>query len=358
MANEPFFSPLSPEAVFTPDLVETPAEVDAVVTPPVVEETPVAETIETPTLEAETVEVPPIVETPAAVEVIKEVEKIVEKYPEMDEYTKEIFDALLEGKEDVLLNYLSEKNRDYNSMSDYDAVKASIKKLNPNYTDEIAELKMERQYGELVKIDTSKLDPIDNEDELALAQAHNKKVDENLKLLKLDAFDARINLNNGKKDIKLPKIEKQEQVANNAPTPEAIEQGRKDWQEYVDKSIPEVKDFTYKVGDEEVSYSVSDAERKQMSTLLKESNGNQILQELGWIDKEGKQNVSKIAGDVLKLKKLDMLISNAYTQGKTAGTTSTVEGIKNIDLKTGKVTSVADQPFDIGKHGFGHLNPK
>jgi hypothetical protein len=109
---------------------ETPAEVTAEVKP-----TEVTEQIETP---AAIIETPAVVETPVETptpeptqaevkEVIKEVEKIVEKYPEMDEHTGAIFQALMEGKEDVLLNYLSEKHRDYNTMSDYDVVKAQLK---------------------------------------------------------------------------------------------------------------------------------------------------------------------------------------------------------------------------------------
>ncbi len=349
MANEPMFSPVAPDAVYTPETpIETPAEVTAEVTPPVVtEETPAAE----PTLEA-----PAEVTAPTQVEVIREVEKIVEKYPEMDEYTSELFTALMEGKEDVLLNYLSEKHRDYKKMSDYDAIKANLLKSNPHYSDEDAALKIEMQYGDVVKIDLSGLDA--ESEEYAEAVAHNKTVERNQKLLKLDAVEARAALESAKKEIKLPKIKQQEVVVDNQPTPEAIEQGRRDWQAYVDNSIPEVKDFTYKVGDEDVSYQVSDAERKEMSTLLKESNGNQILQELGWVDKEGKQNVSKIAGDVLKLKKMATLISNAYTQGKTAGTKSTVAEIKNLDLSQNNSTTVAAPTADIGLLGFGHLNPK
>lgn len=349
MANEPMFSPVAPDAVYTPETpIETPAEVTAEVTPTVVtEETPAAE----PTLES-----PAEVSAPTTVEVIREVEKIVEKYPEMDEYTSELFTALMEGKEDVLLNYLSEKHRDYKKMSDYDAIKANLMKSNPHYSDEDAALKIEMQYGDVVKIDLSGLDA--DSEEYAEAVAHNKTVERNQKLLKLDAVEARAALESAKKEIKLPKIKQQEVVADNQPTPEAIEQGRRDWQAYVDNSIPEVKDFTYKVGDEDVSYQVSDAERKEMSTLLKESSGNQILQELGWVDKDGKQNVSKIAGDVLKLKKMATLISNAYTQGKTAGTKSTVAEIKNLDLSQNNLTTVAAPQADIGLLGFAHLNPK
>lgn len=353
MATEPMFSPVAPEAIYIPEtpIAEVVAEVNATTeTPAVVPETPAAEApIEAPVAEV------PAEGPPTTVEVIKEVEKIVEKYPEMDEYTSEIFTAILEGKEDVLLNYLSEKNRDYTKMSDYDVVKASLRKTNPHYSDEDAALKIEMQYGDVVKVDLSGMET--DSEEYAEALHHNKTVERNLKMLKLDASDARNALETAKKEVKLPRIQ-QQAVTDNAPTPEAIEQGRKDWHEYVDKNIPEVKDFTYKVGDEDVSYKVSDAERTEMSTLLKESDGNKILQELGWIDKDGKQNVSRIAGDVLKLKKMSTLVSNAYTQGKTAGTKSTVAEIKNIDLSANNSQGVATQPADIGLLGFAHLNPK
>lgn len=354
MANESAFSPIPKDAVYVPEPpIETPVEVNAEVTPPVVEP-PAAEVPIEPVVEA------PIVETPPTVaETIREVEKIVEKYPEMDEYTGEIFQALLDGKEDVLLNYLLEKNRDYKTMSDFDLVKADLLKKNPHYTPEIVELKMERQYGDLVKIDLSKIDAEDKPDEYLAAETHNRKVEDNLKLLKLDAFDARNLLETGRKEIKLPKITKEEVTTQaEIPTPEAVEAAKKEWAEYVDKGIPEVKEFNYKIEDEDVSYVVSDTERSEIAAFLKTANGNEILQRLGWMDKDGKQNISKIAGDVLKLEKMQTLISNSFKKGQAVGTKETVSGIKNIDLKTGSNTSVAEAPFDIGKHGFSHLNPK
>ncbi len=361
MANEPVFSPVPKDAVYVPEPpIETPVEVNAEVTPPVVEP-PAAET---PT---EPVEVPitdPPVEEPVAevppttTEVIREVEKIVEKYPEMDEFQQTILEYILEGKTKELGQFIAESQRDYTTMSDYDVVKADLLKKNPHYTPEILELKMERQYGDLAKINLDAI-PEDKPDEYLAAQAHNQKVDDNLKLLKLDAFEARNVLETGRKEIKLPKITKEEvAVQTEAPTPEAIEAAKKEWAEYVDKGIPEVKEFTYKVENEDVSYKVSDAERNELATFLKAANGNEILQRLGWMDKDGKQNISKIAGDVLKLEKMQTIISNSFKKGQSVGTKDTVAGIKNIDLKNGSNSAVAEQPTDIGKIGFAHLNPK
>lgn len=353
MANESVFSPIPKDAVYVPEPpIETTPEVNDVVTPPVVEP-PAAEVAIEPVVEAPAVETPPTV-----AETIREVEKIVEKYPEMDEFQQTILEYILEGKTKELGQFIAESQRDYATMSDFDIVKADLLKKNPHYTPEIIELKMERQYGDLVKINLGAI-PEDKPDEYLAAEAHNLKVEDNLKLLKLDAFDARNLLETGRKEIKLPKITKEEVTTQvEAPTPEAVEAAKKEWAEYVDKGIPEVKEFNYKVENEDVSYVVSDSERNELAAFLKTANGNEILQRLGWMDKDGKQNISKIAGDVLKLEKMQTLISNSFKKGQAVGTKETVSGIKNIDLKTGSNMSVAEAPFDIGKHGFGHLNPK
>lgn len=351
MASEPLFNPgFEP---YVAPVEETPIETATEVTDVV---TPAEVPTETPAAATETT--PPAAETPTPTEVIKEVEKIVEKYPEMDEYTRELFDALMEGKEDTLLSYLTEKHKDYTKMSDYDVVKAQMRKEKPHYSDEDADLKIEGKYGELIRIDLSKIDETKDPDEYIDAVAHNKLVDRNQRSLKLDAIDARAELIAAKKEIKLPKIDTPKAQVADAPSAESIEQGRRDWQANVAKEIPQMQDFTYKVGDEDVSYKVSDAERKAEVAFFNDLDFNKLVGRLGWVDKDGKQNIQKMAGDVLKLEKMQTLISNAFTQGKTTGTKATVADIKNLDLSRSKATSVADEPFDIGKHGFGHLNPK
>lgn len=339
----------------------SPLPVGAVYEAPVVEETvlEVNETVENTVVTEEAPIVEEVVATTAGVkETIREVEKIVEKYPEMDEYTTEMFNALMEGKEDVLYTYLAEKNRDYKTMSDYDVVKANLMKANPNLTDEIAELKMERTYREIYKVDTSKINKEESPDEYEEATDHNKKVEENLKLLKLDAFDARLALEASKKDIKLPKIKTNEVEVPKQPTAEEIAQGRATWEATVNEEVPKVKEFTWKIGDEDVNYKVSEDELKDNLEFMKNLNNLTLATELGWMDKDGKQNVAKIAGDVRKLKSIDKLIASAYSQGKAAGAKGTAEKIKNIDLTAKAQTITTGTPADIGLLAFGHLNPK
>lgn len=346
-------------------LAETP-EVPPVVTPELTPPVVTPETVETPaaTIETPAAEVPPIVEPPTAVE-IREVEKIVEKYPEMDEFQTNILQYIQEGKLSELGRFIADSQRDYVTMSDYDVVKANLMRSNPNYTDEIAGLKIEMQYGEIAKIDLSKIDNVLDAEAYAEAEDHNATVDRNLKMLKVDAVDARASLESAKKEIKLPIIEKQTPhvETTNSPTPESIAQAKSDWEALVDKELPNVKEFTFNVGNDEighedVSYKVSDVERSEQSTFIKDLDMQKMVARLGWVDGNGKQNIQKMAGDVLKLEKMQQIISSAYTQGHTTGTKGTIVEIKNIDLNGNVQTSVAETPPDIGLQVWGHLNPK
>lgn len=349
----------------TPEIV---SEVTETVTPTVVE--PVVETVVTPSAEiiTEPIVTPEptyVVPTPEVKEVIKEVEKIVEKYPEMDEYTKELFDALMDGKEDVLLNYLSEKHKDYKTMSDYDVVKEDLKKSNPSWTAEEVNLEIAYKYGDkLAKIDISNIDKDLEPDEYKEAVAHNRQVEQNEILLKRDSRDARIRLDQGKKEVKLPKIEKTVEAPVEQVVPqEEIDRRTNEWKSLVDEAVPTLKEFTFKVGDkdsgyEDVVFGITDAQRKEQAEFLTGMNIDSLLNRMGWLEPDGKRNVSKLAGDVLKLEAMQQMIQSAYTQGKTAGGKGIIGEIKNIDLKANNAQSVQTLPPDIGMAVWGNLNPK
>lgn len=358
VAEETINTPTPEAAPEVNGVVETPPVVEpvveAVVTPPVVETT---ETVVTP--EAT------VVPTPEVKEVIKEVEKIVEKYPEMDDYTKEIFDALINGQEDTLLAYLSDKHKDYKTMSDYDVVKEDLKKNNPSWTPEEINLEIAYKYGDkLAKIDITNIDKDLEPDEYKEAVAHNRQVEQNEILLKRDSRDARIRLDQLKKDIKLPKIEQPvvAPIVDEVPQ-EEIDRRKNEWKSLVDEAVPTLKEFTYKVGDkdsgyEDVVFGITDVQRKEQAEFLTGMNIDSLLTRMGWIEADGKRNVSKLAGDVLKLESMQQLIQSAYTQGKTAGSKGTLGEIKNVDLTNKSPQAVPATQPDIGQLLFGHLNPK
>lgn len=342
----------------TETIVDAPKETESVVevnTTEIAPEVPIEEVVAST---QEVVETPVV--TPEIKEVIREVEKIVEKYPEMDEHTKEIFDALMAGEEDTLLNYLSEKKRDYNTMSDYDAVKTQLKKDNPRWSNEDVELQIEVKYGELVKIDLNSIDAELDLEKYERAELYNKQVERNEKLLKVDARDARILLTDAKKELKLPKI-KVDEVPSNELTPEQIAANQLKWEQDVTDEVPKLTDFVVKVGDkdsgyEDVSFKVDDKEKTELVEFMKGFSLPTLAKRLGWVDKDGKPNIQKAAGDVLKLEKDDQRIKSAFTQGKTAGSKGTIAEIKNIDLKNQSNNSVQTVQGDLNP--FGHLVPK
>jgi hypothetical protein len=134
-------------------------------------------------------------------------------------------------------------------------------------------LKIERKYGEIHKIDLSTLDK--ESVEYAEAEETNKQVDINQKDMRLDAIEAREALNAKKQEIKLPKIETPQVDVPVQKTAEEVEQEKAQWHTLVDSEIPNVKEFTFKVGDkeggyEDVAFQVTDAERSEQAEFFKE----------------------------------------------------------------------------------------
>ena len=89
---------------FWGDAVSMPHEQETIIEEsPVIQNEQVAEVI-APVVEEKAIEkAEPIIQ-----EKVVEVEKVIEKYPEFkDEYTKEVYQAILDGKEDVLKSWFN-----------------------------------------------------------------------------------------------------------------------------------------------------------------------------------------------------------------------------------------------------------
>jgi len=90
-----------------------------------------------------------IVETEGTELVVK---KIIEKYPEFEsEDAKSLFEAFQKGDEDSIYNFLTEKRKDYNTMSDHDIVKEGLVRANPKWTEKDIELELKSKYGSIAK---------------------------------------------------------------------------------------------------------------------------------------------------------------------------------------------------------------
>ena len=316
-----------------------------------IEETSIEETtdevapteVEQPVIESTIEKTEPIIQ-----EKIVEVEKVIEKQPEFkDEYTKQLYEALLEGKEDVLKSYLDEKLKDYNSMSDLDVVKEKLQKENPNWTQKDIDAEIKYKYGK--SFEFKSLDDLyEDSKEYEQALEHNERVERSLNLLERDSRDSRLWLNEQKKSIELPKITKEAPVEAQQPTEEEIQAMNKQWYDAVEAEIPKLSDLNFKLGDEEVSYKVTDEEKAEFVDKMKNFNaGEYFTKSRGWYDEQGNVNILKVAEDVRKLEKFDKILSSVATQLKTSAKKEVVAEIKNIDLSKGNQS--AELNVDLAK---------
>lgn len=337
---------------------EMPAPEDPSYTPPV-EPAPAEEPITPPAAEpaAEPVVKPPVVEEPKTI--IKEVEKIVEKYPEFkSEKAKQLFENLVNAEdpkvaEKSVLDYLREKQRDYTTMSDMDVVKAALRKENPTWTKEDVDLKIRRTYGKnLTPIDLNTIDKELDPDKYEQAEAHNEDVSNALADLRLDALQKRPTLIQQQQELELPTIKSAvQEPAPSGPTLEQIEAANKAWKEAVEASMGNVSSIKQTIDDKEVEYSLTDDEKKALNTKIENFNLLQFSKDRGWQNEDGTPNIQKLAEDVLKLENFDKISKSFGTQLKTEVTKDVLKSIKNVDegkrppQENGAPASLADAYF-------------
>lgn len=267
--------------------------------------------------------------TPEAVVVAEE--KVVERYPEMSDDAKKLLEALQAGKEDELFNYLSEKRKDYEAMSDYDVVKENIMRSNPNWTEKDVAIELKSKYGGLsTKKDLSQIDEDIYPDEYKSAVEFNELIEERETILARDAREARRVLDEQKKNIEFPKLT---QEVQNQPTEEEIAEANKQWEAMVVSEVPKISDFKYKLNGEDVVYKITEEERTNLTETMKGFNASEYLSKRGWFDQEGNPNILKISEDVYKLENQGKMIGSVATQIKTATRKEVISrDIKNIDM--------------------------
>lgn len=317
----------------TTETVEAPEQTSETTT-----ETPATTTTETTTTTSTEIPASTTVE-PTAQE--KVVEKIIEKLPEFkDEHSKQIYELIAEGKTKEVFEFLAYQNKDFNTMSDVDVVKENLKLQNPSWTEKDIQIEIKHKFGNFAEPkDLSEIDEVMQKEEYDRAVAFNERLEEKELLLSREARDARIALEANKKTIELPKIAQDKAPETAAPTQEEIDELNRQWEAHVESEMPKLADLKFKVGDEEVSYKITDEDRRAQIDFMKDFSGEHVAKSLGWIDENGKENVVKIAEDMLKLQNFDKIISSATTQLKTKVTKDVIAEIKNVDLSPSSTTS-------------------
>lgn len=251
---------------------------------------------------------PPVTEEIVEKEEIKEdpdakVEEKVEEPPAPN------FDkgAWLEEHKDQLYNYLSEVNRDYDTMSPEQLVKLKLKKDNPTWTDQEVEQELNELYhvgSELITIDRAEM----LDEEIREAERHNKEVSRAHRLLKTDAKSAQDYFNSQKSNLEVPDF--------NLPTGEVdidsilaqeeaqyakqVEEAQNTWRGLIDKGVKGVSSVTKKITFEDnkspveisVDYKLSDKQKADLQARLYDyvaqpGDDKRYVQEDGSIDIEG-----------------------------------------------------------------------
>ncbi len=316
---------------FEEQVVDTTQEGTEIVTAGNELETPVADySVEIVLPEGAT-----IIEEESNKEIVEEqpqvLERVIEKYPEMNEDAKKLFAAFQSGNEEEVFNYLSEKRKDYSSMSDFDVVKESLIRSNPTWTERDIAIEIKSKYGSLSgKKDLSSIDEDIYPEEYQSAIDYNELIDERETILARDAREARRTLDEQKKNIEFPKFT---QEAENQPTEEEIAEANKLWEEMVTSEVPKISNFKYKLNGEDVVYKITEEEKVNLTTTMKNFNASDYLSKRGWFDQEGKPNILKISEDVYKLENEGKMIGSVATQIKTATRKEVISrDIKNIDM--------------------------
>jgi hypothetical protein len=202
------------------------------------------------------------------------------------------------------------------------------------------------------------------EEEYKQALAFNKEIDKAQKLLKRDALEKRAELEEIKNNIQLPTSASKKgddslvesdavESANQGLTQEQIEKLQKEWEMSVEKIVPEVSEFKFKLGDEEVSYKITEDEQKQMVNEMKQFNAENFLVERGWLKADGTPDVKKITEDVYILKNTEKMLKSSWTQAKEKAKMDIIgKDIKNINLgSTNETVDLkANNPYGFGDY--------
>ncbi len=316
---------------------------------PVVEEEetyvpPVDETTDSNIPDGEEIK-PATVDSPSTETTTEEKKSVAEIVPDAkpenkelvfkDEASRLLYQAILEGKDDEVANYLAAKKKDYNTMSDADVLREHMKAQNPLWTEKDIDLEMKQKFKAIpAKIDVSEIDEYDT-DAISQANDHNENVEYLENVREREARIARAELDKNKPKVELPKIDFTQ--AQEEFTPEQIQQAKEQWEQAVESEIPKLSDIKVKVGDEEVIYKATDDEKKEFTAIMKNFNDLDYLTKRGWYDEQGNINVLKVAEDVRLLESKDKMFASFATQLKSKSTKEVIsKDIKNIDFDTTK----------------------
>ncbi len=285
------------------------------------------------------------------------------EYEEEDEYYEPQNEApvtLEDLDEDTIYEYLSIKKTNYDEVNDIDVLAGFISSENPKWDTEDIEFELEQKYGSALfeeKIDLEEIDKDIYPDEYKEAVKINKEIDRAQRLLKRDALEKRAELEELKSNIQIPTSGRQSddnvKGSQQELSPEQIQYLQQQWLDSVERDVPSVNEFKFNLGDEEVSYKVTEDEQQHLVQKMREFNAENYLVDRGWLNEDGTPNVKKITEDVYILENAEKMFKSGWTQAKEKAKMDIIgKDIKNINLGSTQQTFDAKggNPYDFGDY--------
>tara|TARA_R100001463_G_scaffold23312_3_gene56014 strand:+ start:1145 stop:2284 length:1140 start_codon:yes stop_codon:yes gene_type:complete len=218
-------------------------------------------------------------------------------------------------------DFFRTQSANYDDMNSESLVKNYIKFQNPDLNNEDIDL---------LYADTYKLD----EDEYTDKEIRLSKIK-----LKQKSAEAKRELMKFQKENALP------EAAKNAEKEAAeIEAKKKAWSDNVNKSLESFKDVEFSLNDkgEKYTFAVND----ETMNYVKDTSLNLTSFWNRYIEKDGTENVSKLAKEIAILNNIDSIVRNAYAQGKSGGKEDVIKDIKNPSYSPESKTD-AEKPLSI-----------
>jgi len=274
----------------------------------------------------------------------KEQAQVQQEIQWANDESKRFFDALKEGKEDDVYDYLNRKKQ-LERLEKYDVADANqaaeIIRANLQFkykdlsTQEIDRL-FTRQYS--MPPEPQQTDLQTDEEYVAIREQWQRQIQEKQQDMIIDAKLAKPELSKFKSEIVLPDIQKP-QVQQSGPTQEelaAFESARAAYLGALESGYQNFKGFnvTAKSGDVQlpISYNVSPEEQVATKKELEDFNVNGFFDKRWWDDK-GNPHVTLMQEDLYLLKNRDKILQKTANEAAAQMYAYMIKNQNNINLK-------------------------
>lgn len=286
-----------------------------------------------------------------------------------NEESERIHKALLEGKTDEVYSYLERQikinkliSSEIDEKNAVDIVKLSMKSKYSNLTDEEIDYKFNKQFN-FPKQPEQNFDETDEEFQSRYKDWEDKVRDVKMDLM-IEAKTSRSEIENLKRDIKLPDLSTQEQ---RQPTQEELENLKSYVQDYnksVESAINSFDGFSVGYKDEDVSiqstYSPSIEEKQAVSDILKNFSANNfdanVIFAERWLTPDGKVDVPQLTRDIALLYSDTKVMQKLVNDGVTKRLSEYRKSTSNIRVNNGSsrnFTPESNQSASMADFFFG-----